>query len=1191
VSIYEWPSDTERESRDDPFARQRFFAPKRQQLDLERALLAGRMTGPRGTRRARDRARRNGLFFSPATGPRNVWLPLGPASIIGGQAANKPRVAGRVRALAVHPDGERLYAAAANGGIWYSSDRGATWRSIGGLAATDASDITRPAHRHACGAILVRFDRTAPTNDESKDVVLVGTGETTPGTHARPGKKLGGIGVLTATGPATSTAADPWTEEAPNLAGHGVYRFASEPDGTRLVVATSIGLFERPAAAGQDVPWGRIATPPFDSFGGAVHDVIWTSGAGDRPKRLWVWSTGDAEQFGLWVLAEEEDPQVEAVFKKVDTPGSDVQRSVLAASEPPTRVYVLNNRHRRTGPTRLPGLYQIDSSVSGEPTANPVTAGVPDVLRHLGEHTMAMAVDPANANRVVIAGSYIGAKNPRGKDYENLNGSAMSAVVADNGGTLTFGHPAAPTMIGVGVHADVHDLRFSNAGARLWLSCDGGVFRSERPAQQVGFVACNDGLAIAEANYVASHPTCEGRVVLGLQDNGVIERDSNGVWRAVEEGDGGGVAFDPSDTRRYLSQYSQAAWQGSDGAFGSLLLRRYVAVPPHQANEDGDSAFYSTPAAIKHTRGANEVGQVLIGTDRVWYTEDWGAKFFTLPTGTDPIKPKTASTLATHDRKQDQLGESVTVCKWAGPDVAWILTQQRFESPGGKIVRLQRTAGSADAGGPGNWAKPPERLLAQSRKNKKDATKADGPIREAVAWTDLAVNPDAGGVQRGTKGAVYLGTTGHPDKPEVDTLWWFDGTSKWHKTGLRDEGVPAPVTAVLCDPANPDHVYVGTTVGVWRGTRTLAANNPPDWVWEPLVNGLPEAAVEDLSLFDSGGVRLLRAAIASRGVWEMAIDTDAATLTYLRAHDDDLRRRVPASELKRDGKPGRSWHGSPDVRPRPAPGPVTKPATLPWTKDSGDIVDETLWRFQMALRSKTNDPRCRPTARWDFYFEEVLRDNGAPQLANVCQIDDAFWDSVMKPPQVNAEPWGTAIPVEADLYELTPKLEEGELGIASANLITGKAKVDVVVHHRGINPIDGADVRVTLLHWIDPKSKKKAKPDDSKTWFSGDVPWTEAVNEVLNSSAGTTSKSFGAGWAFTLPAPNRRKTLAGQTLDPMRSGIVSFDINLAGAKADFVVLLVAIIRVGADIALGPDELRDLTLDNPNVAVRSLRVIK
>jgi hypothetical protein len=132
---------------------------------------------------------------------------------------------------------------------------------------------------------------------------------------------------------------------------------------------------------------------------------------------------------------------------------------------------------------------------------------------------------------------------------------------------------------------------------------------------------------------------------------------------------------------------------------------------------------------------------------------------------------------------------------------------------------------------------------------------------------------------------------------------------------------------------------------------------------------------------------------------------------------------------------------------------------------------------------------------------------------------------------------------------------------------------------------------VTLLHWIDPKAKKKANPDDSTTWFSGDLPWTEAVNDVLNSANGTTNKTFGGGWAFTLPAPTRRKTLAGQTLDALHPGIATFDINLAGARADFLVLLVAVIRVGSNIALGAAKLRDLALDNPNVAVRSLRVMK
>ena len=63
------------------------------------------------------------------------------------------------------------------------------------------------------------------------------------------------------------------------------------------------------------------------------------------------------------------------------------------------------------------------------------------------------------------------------------------------------------------------------------------------------------------------------------------------------------------------------------------------------------------------------------------------------------------------------------------------------------------------------------------------------------------------------------------------------------------------------------------------------------------MNGLPEAAVEDLAIFSDGGLRLLRAGIASRGVWELRARTSptCADLTYLRAHDDDLRYRARAS--------------------------------------------------------------------------------------------------------------------------------------------------------------------------------------------------------------------------------------------------------------------------------------------------------
>ena len=1177
MSRYDWPRiDGVEEEDDNPGRRARFMARRRTDFDPEGARVAARL----GLQPAGRPGRAGPL--APPGGRQHLWQPLGPMTVVGGQAIGKPRIAGRVNAIAVHADGSRIYAASANGGVWYSNDAGANWRSLGGFAPTNTVGVNRPAQRNACGAIRVVFG-----GGEADDDVYVGTGETAffnAGTlpDAQPGSSMGGIGILIAHGPATSTLPDPWTREAKNLIGRGVNRIAVEPGGTAVVAATTIGLFQRPGAAGADVDWTRVAGTPFDSLQEECTDVLWTVGAGARPARLWVW-VRNGDNAGLWVRAHGATN-----FTRVPTPGSAQRVAVLTASTPPDQIWVLNDQ----GSGNLPMVYRVAAATAAAPAATSV-AGVPDVLQGQGFYDIAIAVHPTMPNRVVLGGCTFRTTAPDGTPLRD--GAVVMGDVASNAGVLTFGHPGPFTMVGVGVHSDVHDVTYSNNGNRLWASCDGGVFRSDHPTKQVGFVPCNNGLSIVESNYIATHPTCEGHVVTGLQDNGVISRQSNGVWRNAGLGDGGGVVFDPLRPDRFIRQHYQAYWSSSEGTVPAegLLTRGGTFA----RNEFDNSSFYSAAAAIGHRRGvaapaAPNVGQIIVGTTRVWYTENFGTSWVTLPTGSDPLPGNLT---------QDAFGEAITVCRWQSPDVAWVLGEKTLK-------RYSRTAGSDSAAGPGTWTADP--IVKKGVKNKKDETSAEGPIRESTVWTDVAVNlnpppgPNQPPAQRGTKGAVYLGTIGNADNDDVDTLWWFDGTSKWFPTGLRKDstGVPAPVTAIACDPAHPEEVWVGTTVGVWRGLRTQIGDADPAWTWHARVNGLPEAPVEDLAIFSDGGLRLLRAAIASRGVWELRLDVaDVADLTYVRAHDDDLRYRPRATETKRDLTTPRSWHGSPDVRPRLAPAARAAPGSLPWTQTTPGIDSAALRRFQSALRARTADPRVRPTGAWDSYFNEVLRDLGAPLMpsppapANTVCINAAFWNANMVAPHSSAEPWGGGVPSEADLHDVTAALTEGDLGETSCTLPPRRLKVEVVVHHRGLDPVDGANVRVTLLRWIDPRTTNAAKWNDPATWFAGDVAWTPAVNQVLNSSDGKSALAVDNGWRFVLGTSGQphRLTLSGQTLDSTRAGIASFDLDLTGFRRNRVVLLVAIIRAGSgpadDIALVPATLRDLALTSPNVAVRSLRI--
>jgi len=1202
MTRYAWPEAPSLP--DDSRGRRAFLAARRSDFDPVGASRAARTPAPGSGL--------HGGLAAPATGRDNLWISLGPETILAGLGNGRPRVAGRVNSFAVSDDGQRVYAGAAVGGVWYSRDAGTTWHSAGGLAPTQVGEVTRPATRNAIGAVALR------PGTEATDQVFVGTGEpyhfSAQMVGGRPGRSLGGIGVLVATGPGNpghATPANPWVREAANLVGEAVNRLALQPGGSGVLAATTVGLFRRPSPLPADTHWERVRFTSSITVESECTDVLWTPANGGRPERVWVWVRG-GDHVGLWV----QDGGA-GDFRKVATTGAQAGRAVLAASSPATQIWVFLDQGR----TASPLLFRVTSPASADLPAAASVANVPNVVKIQGDYDIAIAVDPANPDRVYLAGSWLEARAPDGTalvdaSVGNYDGALVWGDVAVHGATLSYGPPGPPipppNVVGIGMHADVHDIRFSAPGSRLWAGCDGGMFRSDRPTSQVGFVACNTGLATAQSNFTVSHPSCEGFLVAGLQDNGVIKRMSSGVWDSVALADGGGVILDPVKPDRWIYQYVQGNWSASDGSIvqGSPLHRMSPPPPPlvrqqRAKTENDGSAFYSSGAGIAFVRPILpplvnlDVRQIVIGTRRLWYTDDFGKTWFTLPSATDPLAGAGAANLAT-----DNIGDAILVCRWQGPHVVWVLADDH-------LLRYSRTPGTEGSGIPGTWVTPPEEVLKRGTTGKKNRKNPTGPLRQAEMWTDLAVNEET--PIRGTRGAVYLGTIGSKDNAAIDTLWWYDGTSTWHATGLRAQ-VPAPVTAIACDPAHPEEVWVGTTVGVWRGIRTLAAGQPPRWAWETRVNGLPEAAVEDLTIFSHGGLRLLRAAIASRGLWELRLDVaDVQDLTYLRVHDDDLRYRTTASMVAADNRTIRSWHGSPDIRPRVPGAAVATPADLPWSRQR--FNPDGLRRFRAALRSSTGDSRVRVSNAWDPYFNEVLRSLPgaplvpplpaplpAPAAATNIGISAAFWAAHMTGVHATAEPWGTAAPAEVDLLESrndlgAVTLSEGVLKEASSALPPRSCLVDVVVHHRGLGTRPGGQVRVTLLRWVDPRpAATRSTWNDSSKWAPGNVPWTTAVNTLLNTAAAPASIDLTGGWRFAeASAANAMRTLAvDETLTNTHSGVVTFTVDLTGIPNNRVVLLVAVIRAGnadaADnLALAAAPLETLVLNSPQVAARSVRI--
>ena len=233
------------------------------------------------------------------------------------------------------------------------------------------------------------------------------------------------------------------------------------------------------------------------------------------------------------------------------------------------------------------------------------------------------------------------------------------------------------------------------------------------------------------------------------------------------------------------------------------------------------------------------------------------------------------------------------------------------------IVRLYQEAGAAQ------WKRE---VLAWSKKKRMTEDSdipANGAPSEKLpwlgAWSEIAPHQATKAGDAAFKGSFYVSTTGSSvvtntgitEALRMDTLWWFDGHSKFYPCGLRNarnpgdwlnRGTKAPAFAVVCDPENSDLVYVGTAMGVWRGTFVQIGAGGPTWTWRMFSVGLPEASVQDLSFLwnpaaPNGGLKLLRAAIQSRGVWEVDVSANPASIgkSYLRVHPLDTRQVLPTS--------------------------------------------------------------------------------------------------------------------------------------------------------------------------------------------------------------------------------------------------------------------------------------------------------
>jgi len=422
------------------------------------------------------------------------------------------------------------------------------------------------------------------------------------------------------------------------------------------------------------------------------------------------------------------------------------------------------------------------------------------------DYDLSIAVDPNNANLIYLGGDF----------YDDGNiwpGSIYACVINSGGAALSMN----ATSIGQSAHADDHVLVFTPGDSNaLWVGCDGGLFLNTNPSGGGSFAPMNTGLATLCTNHFGQHPTEPAVMYCGLQDNGSAKSVGEEVWTHVLSGDGGYSVVNWNNPFNVILYADDAVYSATDGG---IDYSSWTTIdPPNGGGITMEAPLVSAPYNPGSPSDANVIA---FG----------GASYTTSP-------PPPCVFVST------TFGSSwlAPILFPAGTDLPYSMvaaSATRFfvGTSNGQVYRLDNVGGS--------WG----------------LTRIDnvaaGALPIAGLVSDIAIDgSDA------TLNSIYICFGGSGDYRHV---WHFNGTS-WQAAS----GTSGSSTALLDIEHNAIQfdtttgtLYVAADLGVWESTD--GGNN-----WNPMANGLPDAAVFDLQVHPTQ--RLLRACLHGRGMWEWKLD-------------------------------------------------------------------------------------------------------------------------------------------------------------------------------------------------------------------------------------------------------------------------------------------------------------------------------
>ncbi len=482
-----------------------------------------------------------------------TWISIGPNPM---QSTFYANVSGRVASLAVDPTNSNIvYAAAAGGGLWKSTDGGATW-----------SPLTDNFPRLSSGSVAI--------DPNNASTIYYGTGELNFNIDGYPG-----AGFFKSTDAGAS-----WSQMIFPVGGALYYtgKIIVAPNST--VFATGLYDVYKSTDAGQT--WTELYLAD-----GAVDDIVVDPTNSNVIYASYgsTWS-GDSSSYGV-----HKSTDGGASWKWLTAglpPASQLSRISLAVAPSNNQVlYAAINGNKPNSSTTDTNRVYTSTNGGASWTLLPSVSTSSDFGGNQGWYNNVIAVDPTNPSTVYVGGIDFWKSTNAGTTWTNL--------------TNGYG-----SYTGKNIHVDQHAIAFAGgSGSIFYIGNDGGVWMTTNGA--ASFTNCNINLETIQFYAIGADQNNSGTTVGGTQDNGTeSDVQPSAAWNEIYGGDGGYVLVDPKNSNIIYTEYVNGQiFKSTDGGNNFHEITTGIGeegywLTPYVMDPQNDNLLYTgTSKVYKSTNG------------------------------------------------------------------------------------------------------------------------------------------------------------------------------------------------------------------------------------------------------------------------------------------------------------------------------------------------------------------------------------------------------------------------------------------------------------------------------------------------------------------------------------------------------------------------------------------------------------